>query len=350
MILCFSLHLSSVTMISMPRKARIDAAGALHHIIVRGIEGTKIFRDDIDRDNFLDRLADLLLKSRTRCFAWALLPNHAHLLLQTGLLPIASLMRRLLTGYAVSFNLKHHRHGHLFQNRYKSILCQEDAYLKELVRYIHLNPLRAGLVADLKSLGRYPWAGHSALMAKINQGWQDTESVLASFGDTRSKARSAYLSFLEKGIPEGKRPDLVGGGLIRSAGGWDCVAEFRKANLFMKSDERILGNGDFVEEVLKQADDRLDHRYAMRAKGLDFDGIVRHVANLLNMEPAHVFNRGKEPRTVNARNLLCYWANRELGMTTVEISKRLRICQSAVSRCALRGERAAAENNYRLEF
>ncbi len=136
----------------MPRKARIDAAGALHHIIVRGIEGRKVFRDDADRENFLDRLADLIPKTRTRCFAWALLPNHAHLLLQTGLLPIASLMRRLLTGYAVSFNLKYRRHGHLFQNRYKSILCQEDAYLKELVRYIHLNPLRAGLVARLM-----PW-------------------------------------------------------------------------------------------------------------------------------------------------------------------------------------------------
>jgi putative transposase len=142
----------------MPRKARIDAAGALHHIIIRGIEGRKIFRGDEDLENFLDRLAGLLPKTQTRCFAWALLPNHAHLLLQTGVVPIASLMRRLLTGYAVFFNLRYYRHGHLFQNRYKSILCQEDTYLKELVRYIHLNPLRAGLVADLKSnrTGRTP--------------------------------------------------------------------------------------------------------------------------------------------------------------------------------------------------
>ncbi len=126
----------------MPRKARVDAAGALRHIIIRGIERKKIYRDDGDRNNFLDRLDSILLDTRTQCYAWALIPNHAHLLLRTGLVPIATVMRRLLTGYAVSFNRKYRRHGQLFQNRYKSILCQEDPYLRELVRYIHLNPLR----------------------------------------------------------------------------------------------------------------------------------------------------------------------------------------------------------------
>jgi len=130
----------------MPRKARIDAPGALHHIIVRGIDRRSIFIDDADRDDFLDRLGGRLSDSKTPCFAWALMTNHLHLLLRTGAAPIATVMRRLLTGYAVSFNLRHHRHGHLFQNRYKSILCQEDPYLLELVRYIHLNPLQAGIV------------------------------------------------------------------------------------------------------------------------------------------------------------------------------------------------------------
>jgi putative transposase len=106
----------------MPRKARLDAPGALHHIIVRGIERRKIFKDDSDRDNFLNRLGGILRDSQTRCFAWALMSNHFHLLLRTGLVPISDVMRRLLTGYAVSFNLRHRRSGHLFQNRYKSIL------------------------------------------------------------------------------------------------------------------------------------------------------------------------------------------------------------------------------------
>ena len=106
----------------MPRKARIDAPGALNHIIVRGIERRKIFYDDFDRDNFIDRLDTVLTETGTPCFAWALIPNHLHLLLRTGLTPIATVMRRLLTGYAVSFNHRHRRHGQLFQNRYKSIL------------------------------------------------------------------------------------------------------------------------------------------------------------------------------------------------------------------------------------
>ncbi len=106
----------------MPRQARIDALGAVHHIIVRGIERRKIFLDDQDRDNFVNRLGDLVIETQTPCFAWALLPNHFHLLLQTGSVPIATLMRRLLTGYAIGFNRRHRRSGHLFQNRYKSIL------------------------------------------------------------------------------------------------------------------------------------------------------------------------------------------------------------------------------------
>jgi len=126
----------------MPRKARIDAPGALHHIIVRGIERRKIFYDDKDRNNLIKQLDAVLTNTQTPCFAWAFLANHAHLLLRTGTAPIATTMRRLLTGYAVSFNRRHRRHGQLFQNRYKSILCQEDTYLLELVRYIHLNPVK----------------------------------------------------------------------------------------------------------------------------------------------------------------------------------------------------------------
>ncbi len=145
----------------MPRKSRIDAPGALHHVIARGIERRAIFRDDRDRDMFLERLGKNLVESRTPCYAWALLRNHFHLLLRTGATPISTVLRRVLTGYAFDFNRRHRRQGHLFQNRFKSILCQEDPYLLELVRYIHLNPLRAGIVKQLyfmsrKKLSRLP--------------------------------------------------------------------------------------------------------------------------------------------------------------------------------------------------
>ena len=122
----------------MPRQARIDATGALHHIIARGIERRPIFKDDGDRNDFLHRLGTVLTDTRTGCYAWALIPNHFHLLLRTGDVSISTVMRRLLAGYAVSFNRRHHRSGHLFQNRFKSVLCQEEPYLQELVRYIHL--------------------------------------------------------------------------------------------------------------------------------------------------------------------------------------------------------------------
>jgi putative transposase len=116
------LQLDYDTDYDMPRQARIDAPGALHQLILRGIERKKIFYDDSDRNNFLGRLDLILTEAETVWFAWALIPNHLHLLLRTGVGPIATLMRRLLTGYAVSFNTRPHRHGHRFQNRYKSIL------------------------------------------------------------------------------------------------------------------------------------------------------------------------------------------------------------------------------------
>ncbi len=162
----------------MFRRARIDAPGALHHFICRGIERRKIFWEDSDRDDFLKRLQTILGDTETPCYAWALMPNHFHLLLRTGNTPIARVMRQLLSGYAGRFNRWHGRAGHLFQNRYKSILCQEEPYLLELVRYIHLNPLRAQQVATLKQLDRYRYSGHSALMGHRPNEWHAIDSAL----------------------------------------------------------------------------------------------------------------------------------------------------------------------------
>jgi putative transposase len=126
----------------------------------------------------VERLGEILQETKTVCYAWALIPNHFHLLLRTAAVPISTVMRRLLTGYALWYNRRHRRHGHLFQNRFKSILCQEDVYFFELVRYIHLNPIRAGLVDDIDELGGYRYSGHSVLMGKVKNVWQDTGRVL----------------------------------------------------------------------------------------------------------------------------------------------------------------------------
>ncbi|MBU4001408.1 MAG: transposase, partial [Proteobacteria bacterium] len=176
----------------MPRLSRLDTPGLLHHVMIRGIERRKIFRDDEDRENFLERLSILLPETKTLCYAWTLMPNHARFLIRSGPSGISLLMRRLLTGYAVYFNRRHRRHGQLFQNRFKSIICQEDAYLQELVRYIHLNPLRAKIVQDLNALDGYPYCGHGVLMGTAEMEWQDTEYVLEYFSRSLPNSRKKY--------------------------------------------------------------------------------------------------------------------------------------------------------------
>jgi len=186
----------------MPRLARLDAPGALHHVICRGIERRPIVRDDTDRAAFIDGLGRVLTATGTPCYAWALLSKHVHLLLRTGAVPLTTVMRRLLTGYAGAFNRRHRRHGYLFQNRYKSILCQEKPYLLELVRYLHLNPLRVGLVKDLRALDRYPWSGHSALMP-AGAGLSPADLLTPSKIPTRVRHRSllCYWAMRELGLP-----------------------------------------------------------------------------------------------------------------------------------------------------
>ena len=333
---------------SMPRKSRIDAPGALHHIITRGIERSDIFQDEPDRDSFVDRLGGILEETGTRCLAWALMSNHFHLLLRTGKNPIATVMRRVLTGYAVSYNRRHRRSGHLFQNRYKSILCQEDTYLLELVRYIHLNPIRAGSVKDLEGLDRYAFAGHSTLMGKVRRKWQDTGSVLGLYGAKVGAARRRYRAFILDGISQGRRPELTGGGLIRSAGGWEEVKRMREAKAFQKSDERILGDGDFVEQVLRACDEKMVHSYHLRAKGYDLEKAIMRVSDLMNMGPSQILRAGKQRGRVQARSLLCYWAVRELGISMSELSVKLGLSLAGVSQSVRRGETIAVETGYRL--
>jgi hypothetical protein len=146
------------------------------------------------------------------------MPNHFHLLVRTSLQPLSVNMRKLMTGYVINFNRRHKRHGHLFQNRFKSIVCEEEAYLLELTRYIHLNPLRGGIVDEWTQLQEYTWSGHAALIGKVDRDWQETDLILSLFHSNLRKAREAYERFVAEGVGMGRRPDLVGGGLLRSPG------------------------------------------------------------------------------------------------------------------------------------
>lgn len=333
----------------MPRIARLDTPGLLHHIIIRGIERRRIFNDDTDRENFIERLSVLLPKTKSQCYAWSLMSNHAHLLIRSGSEGIATLMRRLLTGHAVSYNRRHKRHGHLFQNRYKSIICQEDAYLHEVVRYIHLNPVRAKIVADVKELNQYPYAGHSVLMGKRKREWQNVEYVLGLFGRNIGDARRKYLTYVEKGIAMGRRPELVGGGLIRSLGGWEAVKKMRLSGQDrIKSDQRILGDGDFVEAVLSESEEKFSRKYRLKSQGYDFDKAAEKVASLFKLPKEYITGKGRHKDRVNARDLLCYWSAIELGIPMSELAKKLDMTIAAISYAVKRGEITARENNYTL--
>ena len=233
----------------MPRQARLEAPGVLQHVMVRGLERRPIFRNAADGTDCVRRLAALVDATGLTVYARALLPSHARLLVRTGQRPLARCMRALLTGYAGAFNRRHNRMGPLFQNRYKSILVEEEPYLRELVRYLPLNPLRAQVVPTLRALDRDPWAGHCALLGDRPCAWQATGAVLQQFGPTPARARTASRAFVADGIPFGRRPDLQGGGVIRSLGGWRAVARLRGEREAYGGDERVLGSAEFVETV-----------------------------------------------------------------------------------------------------
>lgn len=333
----------------MPRKSRLDAPGVLHHVMIRGIERRPIFTDDQDRTALTDRLGTVLPETRTACYAWVFLDNHAHFLFRSPPAGISHVMRRLMTGYAGYFNRRHHRHGPLFQNRFKSILCQEDAYFKELVRYIHLNPLRAGVVHDLSGLTACGYCGHGNLLRKNRHAWQDTDFVLAAFGESVRSARSRYRAFVKAGVAMGKREDLTGGGLIRSLGGWEAVkAAFPAKENRQKSDQRILGDGDFVQSILAQAKENLSRKYELRSQGVDQKMILKRAASCIGVEPKMILSNSRRKPIAYARSLYCYWAVCEFGLLLAQLARELSITGPGVGRAVDRGRCIARENGFTL--
>lgn len=321
----------------MPRQPRLDAPGALHHIMGRGIERTTIFRTDKDREDFLDRLADLCLDGNLRVYAWCLLSNHFHLLVRTGRQPISRSMRKLLTGYVVNFNLRHKRHGHLFQNRYKSIICEDDPYLLELTRYIHLNPLRAGLTGDMRGLRNYRWTGHSAILGRVKRDWQDIDTVLAYFGRGR-KAVEKYEQYVAEGISLGKRPELVGGGLIRSLGGWFQVLSLRRKGIKVVSDERILGRDEFIHRLMSEAEEREKETLRLGREVPGLQDLAKRIMRGEGIEESEFRSGTRNREVVRARRLFCQLAVGRMGYPGAEVARFLGVTTSSVNRLAVSEE------------
>ena len=374
----------------MPRQPRLDAPGLLQHVMARGIERRKLFRDDKDRNSFLDRLANILEETQTQCYAWALIPNHFHLLIRTGPTPLSKVMRRLMTGYAVTFNKRHKRSGHLFQNRYKSVICEEDQYLLELIRYIHLNPLRARLVQDLKELDKYPWTGHSAVLGrrknplipevsdqrsevsnqqsrrkpsaegglffqfrpetekdnkkqrnprnpcqKRSLAEKTIEDVLLHFGETKKVARRRYRQFVKNGVEQGKRPEFQGGGLVRSAGGNKAGLLGRKKEEREKGDARILGSGDFVNEALMKAEEEWENDNRMK---MSLEELIKAVASHFEVEEGDLKSSSKKKQVVEAKSAFGYLAIKKMGYSGREVGSFLNMRSYSAIRRAQEGQ------------
>lgn len=327
----------------MPRLARLDAPGILHHVMGRGIERRKIFINDVDRNDFISRLALLCQSGGMDVYAWVLMPNHFHILCKTKNLPLASNMRRLLTGYVVNFNKRHRRYGHLFQNRYKSIVCQEDRYLKELVRYIHLNRMRGRLITTVKELNKDPWSGHSALSGKIKREWQDTGYVLSFFG-VKGRSRQNYLNYVRRGIDQGRRPDLVGGGLIRSMGGWSAVISSRKRGERNIADQRILGNHEFVENVISGLDDRIKKKLRLSEQRIGIKELGNRISEEFSIPISELKSGSRRDVIVNARQVLSWIAVTELGDSGADVARFLGVTNSCVTRIIAKGKKPDYEN------
>jgi len=308
----------------MPRRARLDFPGLLHHVMARGIEGAVIFRDNEDREEFLRRLSQNVADGRARLFAWVLMSNHVHILLRPETVPLSTIMRRLLTGYAVWHNRRYSRKGHLFQNRYKSIIAEEDPYFLELVRYIHLNPIRAGLVKEMSELDRYPYSGHSVIMGNHKYKPQDVLGVLEFFGQRTGAARKEYHHFTTAGIEKGGREDLRGGGLIRSSGGREKLDQRIKEEPEL-GDERILGSGTFVEEVLKGHE-----REKAKAAVLDFENILEGICQDWRVSREQILSGARTREISQARRAFFLRAHEETGQSFASLGRLCGLSHTSV--------------------
>ena len=310
----------------MPRQARLDSPGTLHHVMIRGIERGDVVSGEKDREQLVSRMGDLAEETRTKIYAWAVMTNHAHILLRSGPKGLAGYMRRLLSGYASYYNRRHMRHGHLFQNRYKSIVCEEEPYFMEVVRYIHLNPLRGKLVKSMRALDAYPWCGHGAILGKEQRKWQDSTYVLKWFG---SKER--YREFVKGGIAQGRRSELVGGGLIRSQGGWSAVKAMRQSGEEEKGDERILGSGEFVDRLLAEAEERIKRQLPPRGIERHARRIVEEICAREKVSKEAVASGSRRSPISSTRAKLAEALVEDVGLTLAECARQLGVTTSAIA-------------------
>jgi REP element-mobilizing transposase RayT len=311
----------------------------LHHVRFRGIERCKIFIDNRDREDFLERLGNACSEGRAIVYAWCLMGNHVHLAIRTGSRPLKKTMSSLLTGYAQSFNRRHARSGHLMQNRFKSTVVEEERYFLALVRYIHLNPVRARMVSSLEELAQYPWSGHSVLMGKQKASFQEKDEVLLRFGKKAGIARQELVRFM--GDAEARRDGKVfggaGGGLVRSIGGLSELGEHRRGPKWAY-DERILGSGEFVTKVLEQSgEEGLEMIASEDQRRAAYEELARRVSAQLDVDVGELFSGSRRREVARARQIVSYVATRKLGVQTQTVARTMKVSSPAIVAAARKG-------------
>jgi putative transposase len=310
------------------RGPRLDTANAVHHVFTRGIERREIFYTAGDRQDFLERLTRMARDSGLRVFAWSLLPNHVHLLVQTTDIGLSRCMHRLLAGYAVSFNRRHQRCGYLFQNRFKSTLVDRNSYLLELIRYIHLNPVRAGLVS-LDALDEYPWTGHAALLGRAEvPPWLDARTVLEHFTLDLPSAADRYREFVRDGMTLAANPPQESG--VRRLGeGWSLLPVVRRGREAWAFVERLVGPAAFIDEVrltLAPPNNVPPHRRPQ------IDDVLEETAARFGLRPDELVSGGRRTRIRVARNAALRDLVRRCGLSFAQSAKLLGISKWTAAR------------------
>ncbi len=314
----------------MPRKSRITLPGAVHHVMSRGIEGSAIFRGDEDRHYFLHLLEKNVAKSGYLLYAWCLMENHYHLLVRINEYPLGHFMRLLNGPYAQYFRKDTTMRGYLFQDRYKSIVTQDQRYIEELVRYIHLNPVRAGICPDIESLAHYRWSGHSVIMGRNNYKIQNVKDVLFRFGANPSAARKKYCAFLTQGLLDGD-PDLHA--LIRASND-------NRENI-NSTGSWVIGNRDFVVQAMKHQKKMLRRV----SKRVSIEDISSHICRKMNVRIESIKRKGRNSQSSKARKIIAYTANRTYHIPISEIARYLEVTSSAASNMVRNAERLPKETN-----
>lgn len=315
----------------MPRQARIDVPGLYYHVFARGIEKKDIFKCESDKNFFLSRLGEVIQDTATPVYAFALMPNHFHLLLRRETVPIATVMQKLLTGYAINFNKLYQRVGHLFQNRYKAIVCQKESYLLELIRYINLNPLRSGQVRSLAELNEYKFCSHSFILGEHKAQWFDPDSVLQFFGNTKTEAAQFYAQLIVDGLLKINAPDAHIISLERYLG-----LEENFTAMDLKVIKQTFGEESVVEKTIHLKD---NYDLKSEEKESKISSLIADICLSCGVTKEELFGEKKERKIANARAVLAYKLSREVSLTCSEVACQLGVTPSAAFKMIKKGKR-----------